>query len=135
MWLSAEQAYQVGLFPNRSQALDAHESQRRRVKKLKTQALQGKKNWSTTSQKERTFYRSYQPATDFGRSQLMGDRMLYGTKYVGCPLGSIPIPYLRLCLKNSAFTDDDKAYISKHIAARTGTYPGALERSNEQRTA
>lgn len=123
MWLSADQCYLTGLFPNRNQALDAHESQRRRARKRTRQA-----HWSTITPKEQSYYRRYQPATDFGRSQLWGDRMLYGKRYSGFALGSIPLSYLRQCLTIGKFTADDKAYISRHIALRTGTDPGALVR-------
>jgi hypothetical protein len=91
-----------------------------------------KRNWSQATTKERTFYKSYQP-TNLNRgktpSQLIGDRLALSgrSQYNGNPLHKIPLDYLKLIMKTKINNRDDKAFIERHIALRSGSEPGPSE--------
>jgi hypothetical protein len=84
--------------------------------------------WSQASQKQRDFYKSYQPRTSGlprTPSILMGDRLTITDPYTGNSIHSIPVQHLEQLLKSGKVTNtQDKATIQKSIASRSGTHPG-----------
>lgn len=131
-WVGPNDMVAMGYWTD-EQATEQIKLKKQHIKKHKKQInKQAKKviHWPQATPQERNFYQNYQPKS-LTRSrtptQLIGDRLALSgrSQYNGNPLGSIPIEYLKLILKNKINNRDDKAYIERHLELRTGSYTGS----------
>ena len=125
-WLSIEEMVLTGKY-NSEQDIQA--AKQRKAKLLKNNKPKKTTRWSQATEKERNFYKSYQPLGSLGRSntpaQMIGDRLCVEgkSKYNGNSIYSIPHAYLKQLLASGKIRrKEEQALIQAANELQTGSY-------------
>jgi hypothetical protein len=128
-WLDVAELQLVGHYTTTEQIQAAQQLKQRLLKKNKNNRPNTNTQWSQATEKERNFYRSYQPPGTLTRTktpaQMIGDRLCVAghSKYNGNSIYSIPTNYLKQLLTSGKIKrKEEQALILAAIDLQTGSH-------------